>query len=62
MSDGEKITLGWLGIIVVLGIAAAIRWSGSSQEPPLKVSDPFEDWAERSTPECARIIRNNAPG
>ena len=57
MSDQKKILLIFLTLISVLGIAAIIRVNVWPPEPSPRVIDPWEKWAESSTPECAELIR-----
>jgi hypothetical protein len=57
MSDRTKITLIWVTLISVLGIAAYIRNTAWPPEPAQRRVDPWEQEAESATPECAQLIR-----
>jgi hypothetical protein len=57
MSERQKVGLGFLVFIAVLGVIAAIRERSYTPEAPPQAVDPWEKEAESATPECAKLIR-----
>src|SRR5260370_217305 len=55
--DRREQNLAFLIAIAVLGAAAAIRVKIFPSRPDPVVADPMEEWAKRSAPACAGIIR-----